>query len=139
VEKKGKSLALDKSCGVTGVATGLITTAAPVPDKGRVVVPAVIFEVMITEAACTPVAVGVKITEIVQVALTATLAPQVVVSEYWLGFTPPKAIEVMFKVAVPELVNVDTMAVEEFPMVVAAKVSEVGFNVIAGTPVTVPE
>jgi len=54
-----------------------------------------------------PVAVGMKVTEMVQVPAAATVAPHVLV---WLK-SPLAAMAVMFRVADPELARVTTCAV----------------------------
>ena len=58
--------------------------------------------VMVTEPAAAPVAVGMKVTSIKQVALAARLAPQSLV---WAK-SPLAVMLVMFRVAVPVLVRV---------------------------------
>lgn len=75
-----------------------------------------------------PAAVGVKIIEIVQLAPTATLVPQLVVSEK----SPDAAIELSASAAVPELVSVTACAALVVPVVCDAKVRLIGEKVAVG-------
>jgi len=61
---------------------------------------------MLIEAVRVPVAVGVKVTLMVQVAPAATLAPQVFVSAKSPRFVPMSVMLVMLNVATPVLVSV---------------------------------
>ncbi len=66
-------------------------------------------------AVSVPVAAGVKVTETVQLALTASVAPHVVVSPNELAFVPLIVIEAKFRVAVPVFVSVTVCAALELP------------------------
>ena len=92
------------------------TTAAgaPVPPAPAVPVPErvtdcglpVALSVRVRAAVRDPLAAGVKVTLIVQLAPAATLAPQLLVCAKSLGFVPVMAILVMLKVALPVLFRV---------------------------------
>ena len=61
---------------------------------------------MLIAAVRVPVALGVNVTLIVQVPPAVTVAPHVVVWAKSLAFAPPRAMLLMFNVAVPLLVSV---------------------------------
>ena len=86
------------------------------------------MSVIVTVPVRAPAAVGVKVTEIVQFAPAATLAPQVLVCEK----SPDAAIEVMVRAAVPELVSVTVCAALVVPSVSEAKVRLAGESVTVG-------
>ena len=115
-------------------------TPAPVPLSGTVwVVPAVppALSVIMTVADWAPTADGVKVTEMVQVPLTATLL-HVFVSANSAGFEPPSATLVTVKGPLPLSVRVMVCAAEVAPILVEEKVREVGAGAAAGTPTPVP-
>ncbi len=64
------------------------------------------MSVMLTAAVRAPVAVGVKVTLMVQLAPAATALPQVFVWAKSLLFVPVIAMPAMFSVALPVLVSV---------------------------------
>jgi hypothetical protein len=66
---------------------------------------------MRTEALRVPITVGAKVTLNVQVALTATLPPQVLVTLKSPGSAPPIAILVMLNAVFPVFVKLTTCAV----------------------------
>src|SRR5436305_1945247 len=81
-------------------------TAVPVPLNPAVCGDPVALSVMLTAALRTPAAVGVNVTEIVQLPPAATLDPQVLVWAKSPLFVPVIAMLVMLRVAVPGLLNV---------------------------------
>jgi hypothetical protein len=86
-----------------------LTTAAvlvPVPERLTVWGLPAALSVMVSEAARLPLAGGVKVTLIVQLAPAATLAPQLLVWAKSPGFVPVSARLVMLKAALPEFVRV---------------------------------
>jgi hypothetical protein len=70
----------------------------------------------LTEAVRVPVAVGWKVTLIVQLAPAATLDPQLFVCAKSLGFVPASAMLEMFKSALPALVRVMVWGALKAPM-----------------------
>jgi hypothetical protein len=74
----------------------------PVPVRLRVWVAGLALSVMVTAPFLVPVAVGLKVTLTVQLALAATLEPQVVVWEK----SPLAVMLVMLRVALPVLLRV---------------------------------
>ena len=85
-----------------------------------------------------PAAAGVKVTEIEQLALTAKLAPQLVVSAKSPEFVPPIMMVLMVSGAVPLLVSVTVWAAADRPSAVAGKVRLAGDTPAVGTPTPVP-
>ena len=83
----------------------------PVPVRATVCGLPVALSVTVIAPVRAPAAVGVKITEMLQVAAAATDAPQVLV---WLK-SPLAAMLVIESVAVPVLVSVTTWAALEVP------------------------
>lgn len=81
-----------------------------------------------------PVAVGVNVTETVQVAPTAMLAGQLLVC----AKSPLATMPVIFRTAEPLLVTVIVLAALVVLVVWAAKVRLVGLNEMPGTPMPVP-
>lgn len=91
-----------------GVTTA-IGTATPVPLKATVWVdPATLFElsVIVNVVLRAPVALGVKVTVIEQLAPIATEAPQLLVSAKSVALPPFSATLAIVKAALPELVTV---------------------------------
>jgi hypothetical protein len=80
-----------------------------------------------------PAAVGLKVTEIVQLALTLTVVPQVLV---WEKSPPAPMLEIVSE-AVPVLVSVTVWALLLVPTISAGKVSEEG-DKLSASPVPVP-
>jgi hypothetical protein len=99
----------------------------PVPVNGTVCGLNPALSVTDTLALRVPVAVGVNVTEIVQLFFGATEVPQVLVSVKSVGFVPVIAIPLIV-IAVPPLafVRVMTCAALLVPTVCAAKVKLVG-------------
>jgi hypothetical protein len=80
--------------------------AMPVPVRVTVCVAVLALSVMVKEPLREPVAVGVKVTLRVQLALAARLEPQVLVWEKSPLFVPAMVTLVMLSVALPVLVSV---------------------------------
>ena len=80
----------------------LTTGAVPVPVRLTVWVAGLALSVMVKEPLREPLAVGVKVTLRVQLALAARLAPQVLVWEK----SPLTVMLVMLRVALPVLLRV---------------------------------
>jgi hypothetical protein len=80
--------------------------AVPVPERATVWGLPLALSVMLTEAERLPLAVGVKVTLIVQLLLAATELPQVLVWAKSLALAPVIARLVMLKAAVPVLLRV---------------------------------
>ena len=84
----------------------MATGAVPVPDRftdwGLLAAPSV----MVTEAARLPLAEGVKVTLIAQLAPAATELPQLLVWAKSLALAPETAMLLTLKAALPELVSV---------------------------------
>jgi hypothetical protein len=98
-------LAVPTSCaGKVNEAGERRTTAAvaPVPVKLTVCVAGLALSVMVTAPVLVPVAVGLKVTLRVQLALAATLEPQVLVWEK----SPLAVMLAMLRVAFPVLLRV---------------------------------
>ena len=91
-----------------------------------------------TEADCVPVAVGAKVTEMVQEAPVARLAGQLLVWLKLLFTAPgtPMLVSVSGALPVPEFVSVMLLATEVELTGRVAKVMEVGEKLTAGEPVT---
>ena len=81
-------------------------TVDPVPLKVTLWIELLALSVIVSVPVRLPAAVGVKVTEILQLAVAARLLPQVLVS----AKSPVAAIEVMVSAAVPELVRVTVCA-----------------------------
>ncbi len=85
---------------------GVIVNPVPVPDIVIVCgLPDALSAIKIEELRV-PVVVGVKVTVIVQLALTARVAPQLLVCEKSAELPPETAIELTLSCAVPTLVTV---------------------------------
>jgi len=80
------------------------------------------LSIMLTEAARLPIAAGVNLTLIVQLALTATELPHVEETVKSLEFVPVAAMLVMVKLAFPVLVRVTDCAALVVPRFWLAKV-----------------
>jgi hypothetical protein len=87
---------------VKDVGERLTTGAGPVPVRLMVWVVGLALSVMVTTPVLVPAAVGLKVTLSVQLPLTATLEPQVLVWEK----SPLTVILVMLRVALPVLLRV---------------------------------
>jgi hypothetical protein len=96
--------------------------ALPVPARVIVCGLPTALSIMLTEAARLPIAAGVNLTLIVQLALAANELPQVLVTVKSLEFVPVAAMLVMVKLAFPVLVRVTDCAVLVVPRFWLAKV-----------------
>ena len=85
-----------------------------------------------------PVAVGTKLTETVQVAAGARLAPQVLVWANDVALMPPSAMPARVRGALPVLVRVTAWAALPEPTAVAAKVSDGALRLAVGAGAGVP-
>jgi hypothetical protein len=137
------------NCGVLGVG-GVVTVWVPkVREAGKSVTAAAgtpvplnrivwglfaALSVMVTDPYRVPVAVGVKVTEMVQFPPLATLAPHVLVSAKLALAT----MSVIFKGEPPMLVKVTDWAVLLVPTTVLGKVRLVGERLTAGPATPVP-
>jgi len=81
--------------------TGCGLDVTPVPESNRVCGLSKASSVNVTVALRMPLAEGVNVTVIVQLALTASVVPQVDVFPKSAAFAPPRRIEAMFNVALP--------------------------------------
>ncbi len=117
------------------------TAAVPVPERLTLwVLPAVALSVRVTAALRVPVADGVKVTLIVQVAPAATELPQLLVWVKSLGFVPVSAILVRLKAALAVLLRVMVWTALVAPTAWLANVRLVGERLATGSaPVPVPE
>ena len=86
----------------------LTTAAVPVPGRLTVWGLPVALSEMLSEAVRLPLAEGVKVTLIVQLAPAATLDPQLLVWAKSLALVPKTAMLVALKAELPELVRVTT-------------------------------
>src|ERR1700719_548956 len=91
---------------VSVVVAKLTLAATPVPERATVCGLPVALSVTVIVPGWLPVAVGVKVTLMEQLAPAATEAPQGLVWAYWVLAT----MLVMFRAAVPELVSVTDCA-----------------------------
>lgn len=82
---------------------------APVPVRFKVLEPEEVLSVMVTLASCCPVAVGEKVTVMVQVAPGAKLFLQLLVCEYSEGLLPLRLTLLMVSVTTPLLVTVEVI------------------------------
>lgn len=112
--------------------------SAPVPVRLTACGLPLALSVMVSDAARLPLAEGVKVTLMVQLAPAATLAPQVFVWAKSPLLAPVMATPVTVSVAFPELLSVMVCAVLVLLSSWAAKVRLVGERDAAG-PVPVPE
>jgi hypothetical protein len=111
------------------VTAGAVTTgAAPVPVNNTVCGEPIALSVTLTVPVLLPAAVGVNVTDRVQVPLAARLEPQ-----FWLtAKSPETTIEVRANAALPEFVSVTVWAVLVVPVVCEEKVRLVGESVADG-------
>ena len=84
---------------------------------------------MASEAVRVPAAVGLNVTLIEQVALTASDAGQVFVSAKSPAFAPPRVIELMVSASLPVFLTVKLCAALTVPVFWVAKVSAAGLTV----------
>jgi len=111
--------------------------ASPVPLAVTVWGDPVALSVTATVALRAPVAVGLNVTEIVQVAPAATLVPQLVVSGK-SPLLPDMEILLIVSGAVPVLFRVTVWALLAEPTLVLGKLRVAGVSFAAATPVPVP-
>jgi hypothetical protein len=104
-------------------------TVVPVPLRDTVCGEPEALSVIVRLPLRVPPAVGANVTEMVQLAPTATLDPQVLVS----AKSPEAAIDVMLRAVVPLLVSVTVWAALVEPVFCAAKVRLVGENAATGS------
>ena len=88
------------------VAERLTRAAVPVPERLAVCGLPLALSVMLTEAVRLPLAAGLNVTLIVQLAPAATELPQVLVCAKSLALVPVRARLVMLKAALPVLPKV---------------------------------
>ncbi len=98
----------------------------PVPVRLTVCGLLLALSLMFMVAVRVPVACGVNVTEIVHLALLATLLPQVLVSAKSPGSVPVNVTSVKLRAVGSSLVKVTFLAALVVPTVVEAKVSVVG-------------
>jgi len=114
---------------VKEVALNVAVGTTPVPDKVTACGDPVALSVIVSVPLRVPVAVGVKVTEIVQFLPPATLAPQVLVS----AKSPEATIDVTVNAACPELASETVSAVLVVPTLWELKVRLVADSVaVAG-------
>jgi hypothetical protein len=113
---------------VIPVDTVEMETPSPPPLKATVCGEPLALSVIVTMPVRVPAAVGVKVTEIVQLPPAATLDPQLLVS----AKSPDAVIEVTDRAAVPELVSVTVWAALVMPSACGANVRLVGESVTVG-------
>jgi hypothetical protein len=115
-----------------GVSTACgVGAAVPVPLRVTVWGEPVTLSATLTEAVKLATDAGVKVTEMVQVAAAASVAPQVVVSAKSEGFAPVIDMPLMVSVPLPGLESVMVWAAEVVPDV-AENVSEAGDRLTCG-------
>jgi hypothetical protein len=106
--------------------------ASPAPLNATICGELLALSVIVSVPVRLPAAVGVKVTEMVQPALAATLVPQLFV---WAK-SPEAAIDVMVSAAVPELVSVTVCAALVEPFVCEVNVRLVDESVAVGVAAT---
>ncbi len=92
-----------------------VDAARPMPLRETVCGLPVALSVMLTDALRWPVAVGVKVTLMVQFAPALTLEPQVLVSAKSPGFVPAMLMLVIVSVPLPVFVSVTVLAILVVP------------------------
>jgi hypothetical protein len=106
--------------------------AVPVPLTETVCGEVYALSVIPSEAVRAPVVVGLKVTVIVQVALTATLVPQVFACVNEVGFVPEKAMPLIMRVDDPVFLSVTAWVALAYPCTVAGKLRVDGESVTCG-------
>src|ERR1017187_10394036 len=117
------------------------TTGTPTPVPERVTVwgdPAAL-SVMVTDAPRLPAAVGVNVTEMLQLPPAGTLAPQVLVCAKLPGFGPVSAMLVIVRAAEPGLLSVTDWAALVVLRFWLANGRLPAVSEMIGTPTPVPE
>ena len=117
----------------------LTTGAVPLPLKATVCGLPLALSVMVTPALRVPVAVGVKVTLIVQEALAASVLGQLLVWAKSPALVPVSAMLLMVRSALPLLVNVTAWAVLVVLTCWLPKLRLVGLKLTAGAAMVVPE
>ena len=92
-----------------------VAVPVPVPERLTVCGLPLALSVMLTEAVRLPLAAGVKVTLMVQLAPPATEPPQVLVCAKSLALAPVSAMLVMFSVVPPLFVSVAAWALLVLP------------------------
>lgn len=110
----------------------------PIPVSETLCGEAAALSTRVSAALSVPAAVGLKVTERVQVALTASALPQLLVCENDVGLVPVSVIVEIVSDALPVFLSVKVWTADEAPTVVEAKVRLVGVRLTAGTPTPVP-
>jgi hypothetical protein len=110
----------------------------PEPLKAAVCGDPVALSATETVAAKLAAELGVNVTEIVQDAPAASVAPQVLVSAKSLGFVPPIVMPEMFSTALPVFDSVSGCALVVTPVATLPKLSVVGESVAVGAAAAVP-
>ncbi len=105
---------------------------APTPLRATVCVASRALSVIVRAPVRVPGAVGKNVTEIIQLAPVATLAPHVLVS----AKSPDAAIEVMVSATVPELVNVSACGAPLAPTTCEEKSRLADESVTTGADIT---
>lgn len=103
----------------------------PVPLSGTIFCPPPALDVIVRKFCLRPESVGAKVTLIVQLALTASVLPQVLVCEKF----PPVATEEIVSVAKPVFVRVAVIGGLEAPTYWAGKARLKGASVTIGVGV----
>jgi hypothetical protein len=112
----------------------LVTGPLPVPVKLTVCGLPKALSVMLTEAVRLPVAVGAKVTLILQLPPAGTELPQLLDSLKSPAFVPVTAMPVMVKAAVPVLLRVTACAALVVPRIWLLKVRLVELRLTVGPP-----
>lgn len=107
----------------------------PVPFRLTACGEVAALSVTVKEAAAAPVALGLKVIEIVQLAAGATVVPQVVVLVNDVACAPVILMPpvVIFKTPLPVFLSVTTFTALAVPTVVLKNVSVFGVNKTTGT------
>ena len=111
----------------------------PVPERLTVCGLPLALSVMVTEAVRLPLAEGMNVTLIVQLAPAATLAPQLLVCAKSLELAPVSAMLVMFSVVPPLFVSVAAWALLVVPRAWLANVMLGGDKFAVGCATPVPD
>ncbi len=119
------------------VAESFTAGVSPVPERVTFCGEPAALSVRATSAVRAPAAAGLNSTEKVQVLPAARVVPQVLAEmRKDVVLVPPRAMDVMSRVPVPELVRVMVWAAVVEPTAVAAKVSAVAESLTAGVAAT---
>jgi hypothetical protein len=110
-----------------------------VPARATVCGLPLALSVKVTLAVNGPLATGVKVTLMAQLAPAATLVPQLLLCAKSLGFVPASAMLVMLNAAVPELVNVTDRAVLVVPTAWLPKARVAVDSLAEGSSTPVPD